>query len=219
MRVDHDDIAVIGGGAAGLATAIFARRLNPNRSVVVLDGAKKLGAKILVSGGGRCNVTNAVVTEHDFWGGRPTIVRSVLRALTVADTVRFFEEIGVTLHEEHDGKLFPDSNKAREVLDALVREAERVGVSVLTDHRVDGVLLENGAFTLVTTRGSLRRESTGSRNRRSFAARKAEAMEPDTTSHGCLDTRSSRRHRRSRRSRSSLMSFRASSRAFRTTRN
>ena len=154
MRVDHDDIAVIGGGAAGLATAIFARRLNPNRSVVVLDGAKKLGAKILVSGGGRCNVTNAVVTEHDFWGGRPTIVRGVLRALTVADTVRFFEEIGVTLHEEHDGKLFPDSNKAREVLDALVREAERLGVSVLTDHRVDGVLLEHGAFTLVTTRGS-----------------------------------------------------------------
>ena len=155
MTVAHDDIAIIGGGAAGLATAIFARRLNPNRSVAVLDGAKKLGAKILVSGGGRCNVTNAVVTEHDFWGGRPTIVRGVLRAFTVADTVRFFEEIGVTLHEEHDGKLFPDSNKAREVLDALVREAERVGVSMLTDHRVDGVLLEHGVFTLVTTRGSI----------------------------------------------------------------
>ncbi len=154
MTVTHEDIAIIGGGAAGLATAIFARRLNPNRSVVVLDGAKKLGAKILVSGGGRCNVTNAVVTEHDFWGGRSTIVRGVLRALTVADTVRFFEEIGVALHEEHDGKLFPNSNKAREVLDALVREAERVGVSILADHRVEGVLLENGGFTLVTTRGS-----------------------------------------------------------------
>ncbi|HEV8237722.1 MAG TPA: NAD(P)/FAD-dependent oxidoreductase [Gemmatimonadaceae bacterium] len=155
MTVAHDDIAIIGGGAAGLATAIFARRLNPNRSVAVLDGAKKLGAKILVSGGGRCNVTNAVVTEHDFWGGRPTIVRSVLRALTVADTVRFFEEIGVTLHEERGGKLFPDSNKAREVLDALVREAERVGVSILADHRVDGVLLEHGVFTLMTARGSI----------------------------------------------------------------
>ena len=155
MGVAHDDIAIIGGGAAGLATAIFARRLNPNRSIAVLEGAKKLGAKILVSGGGRCNVTNAVVTEHDFWGGRPTIVRSVLRALTVADTVRFFEEIGVTLHEEHDGKLFPDSSKAREVLDALVREAERVGVSILADHRVDGVLLEHGVFTLMTARGSI----------------------------------------------------------------
>jgi len=151
----RDDIAIIGGGAAGLATAIFARRLNPNRSVAVLDGARKLGAKILVSGGGRCNVTNAVVTEHDFWGGRSTVVRGVLRAFTVADTVAFFENIGVTLHEEHDGKLFPDSNKAREVLDALVREAQRVGVAMLTDHRVDGVLVDNGIFTLVTTRGSI----------------------------------------------------------------
>ena len=63
------DVAIVGAGAAGLATAIFTRRLNPRLSVLLLDGAAKPGAKILVSGGSRCNVTNAVVTERDFWGG------------------------------------------------------------------------------------------------------------------------------------------------------
>src|SRR5919107_854683 len=94
------DAAIIGAGAAGLATAIFARRLNPALDVVVIDGAAKPGAKILVSGGGRCNVTNRVVTEADFWGGKRTIIRRVLRALTVDATIEFFRELGVSLHEE-----------------------------------------------------------------------------------------------------------------------
>jgi predicted Rossmann fold flavoprotein len=138
-----------------LATGIFTRRMNPTLSVAVLDGARKLGAKILVSGGGRCNVTNGVVTEHDFWGGRPTIVRSVLRAFPVKDTVTFFEDIGVALHEEYDGKLFPNSNRARDVLDRLLQEAARVGVSILTEHRISDVILEQGRFRLTNNHGAI----------------------------------------------------------------
>ena len=81
---------------------------------------RKPGAKILVSGGSRCNLTNTVVTEHDFWGGRSTIVRRVLRAFPVPETIAFFRELGVHVHEEAGGKLFPDSNRARDVLDALL---------------------------------------------------------------------------------------------------
>ncbi len=65
------DVAIVGAGAAGLATAIFAGRsisLHGSRSLVLLDSARKPGAKILVSGGTRCNVTNVTVAEHDFWG-------------------------------------------------------------------------------------------------------------------------------------------------------
>ena len=149
------DVAIIGGGAAGLATAIFTRRLNPKRSVAVLDGAKTLGAKILVSGGGRCNVTNAVVAERDFWGGGRSFVRNVLRAFGVPETVAFFREIGVPVHEEYEGKLFPDSNRARDVLDALVKEASRVGATILTDYRVDGVIVEGDAFALVSAHGPI----------------------------------------------------------------
>src|SRR5262245_34943806 len=101
------DVVIVGAGAAGLATAIFARRFDPSVPVLLLDGARKPGAKILISGGSRCNVTNSIVTERDFWGGRSTFVRRVLRAFTADDAVAFFRELGVTLHEEAGGKLFP----------------------------------------------------------------------------------------------------------------
>src|SRR2546421_9613507 len=86
------DVAIVGAGAAGLATAIFTRRENQSRSVVLIEGARKPGAKILVSGGARCNITNTVVTESEFWGGRSTIVPRVLRALSVDETIAFFRE-------------------------------------------------------------------------------------------------------------------------------
>ena len=140
------DIAIIGGGAAGLATGIFAARLMPARSVVVLDGADKLGAKILVSGGGRCNVTNRVVTTADFCGGSPNVIKQVLSAFPVARTVAFFREIGVELCEEDDGKLFPETNRARTVLEAMMAEAARVGVRILCRHRVTGVRRDAGGF-------------------------------------------------------------------------
>jgi predicted Rossmann fold flavoprotein len=149
------DVAIVGAGAAGLATSIFTRRFNDARSVVLLDGARKPGAKILVSGGSRCNVTNASVSERDFWGGRPAVVRRVLRAFPVADTVAFFRELGVALHEEADGKLFPDTNRARDVLDALLAEAGRTGVALLAGQRVAGVERLRDAFSVVTAAGDL----------------------------------------------------------------
>jgi predicted Rossmann fold flavoprotein len=129
--------------------------LNPLLPIALLDGARKPGAKILVSGGSRCNVTNAVVTERDFWGGPSTIVRRVLRALPVADTVAFFESIGVRLHEEADGKLFPDTNRSRDVLDALLKECARVGTTLLADHRVRDVRREDDRFRIVTPGGDV----------------------------------------------------------------
>ena len=129
-------MAIVGAGAAGLATAIFAARAAPRLRIVCLDGATHIGAKILVSGGSRCNVTNATVSEHDFWGGSPRIVRHVLRAFPASRAAAFFEELGVALHEEEDGKLFPDTNRARTVLDALLGEARRLGIAVQPGARV-----------------------------------------------------------------------------------
>jgi predicted Rossmann fold flavoprotein len=102
----------------------------------VLDGARTIGAKILVSGGSRCNVTNRVVTERDFWGGSPRRIAHVLRAFPADRAARFFVELGVALHAEEDGKLFPDSNRSRTVLDALLAEASRCNVTVETNARV-----------------------------------------------------------------------------------
>lgn len=149
------DVAIVGAGAAGLATAIFARRASPSLHVALLDGALKPGAKILVSGGGRCNVTNTVVAETDFWGGRRTIVRRVLRGLPVAETVAFFRELGVPLHEEAGGKLFPDSNRARDVLDALMSGLADAGATLKAGTRVHSVARTGEGFALDTSRGPL----------------------------------------------------------------
>ncbi len=148
-------MAIIGAGAAGLATGIFARRSNPALRVAVLDGAARPGAKILVSGGSRCNVTNAVVTDADFNGGRPAIIRNILRGFPVDETVAFFREIGVPLHEEPGGKLFPDTNRSRDVLEALLAELHRTGGELRTEHRVTEIGRSGDGFDIETSRGPL----------------------------------------------------------------
>ena len=147
------DVAIVGCGAAGLATAIFCGRQAPHLRIACLDGAKKIGAKILVSGGGRCNVTNRIVTDADFWGGSTRIVRSVLRAFSAEQAASFFAELGVALHEEDDGKLFPDTNRARTVLDALLAEVQNVGATLHGGRRVTGARREGDAFAIETVEG------------------------------------------------------------------
>src|SRR5688572_18571061 len=118
--------------------------------VVCLDGARRVGAKILVSGGTRCNVTNRIVTERDFWGGPSRTIRNVLRAFPAERAAAFFEELGVALHEEEDGKLFPDSNRARTVLDALLGAMSRAGAELHASHRVDDIRRDGDGFLIET---------------------------------------------------------------------
>jgi predicted Rossmann fold flavoprotein len=147
------DLVVVGAGAAGLATAIFAKRHAPALRVICVDGATRIGAKILVSGGSRCNVTNTDVTEKDFWGGSSRVVRSVLRAFPAARAAAFFHhELGVGLHEEEDGKLFPDTNKARDVLDALVGALRDSGAELHAGSRVTAVTRAKQAFLVTALR-------------------------------------------------------------------
>ena len=130
------DIAIVGAGAAGLTAAIFAKRTAPDARIVALDGAPKIGAKILISGGGRCNVTHDVVTPDDFNGNRNAVAK-VLRTFTVEQTIQWFAEMGVTLKREETGKLFPTTDRARTVVEALLRECE--GVEVRTGARVTSI--------------------------------------------------------------------------------
>lgn len=143
---EHDpgaavDIAIVGGGAAGLAAAIFAgetARHSGARSIVILDGAKSIGAKILVSGGGRCNVTHAVVTPTDYFGNR-RIIKNVLAAFSAEAATEWFASMGVELKREETGKLFPVTDKSRTILDALRTRCSELGVIVRSDHRVTGI--------------------------------------------------------------------------------
>jgi predicted Rossmann fold flavoprotein len=152
------DLAIIGGGAAGLASAIFAAEAAPaGHRIVVLDGAKILGAKILVSGGGRCNVTHRAVRPQDFNGSR-NIVRNILAAFDEAAAVRWFESLGVPLKQEPTGKLFPVADSARAVLNALLTRCEQLGVVLQTNSRVTRIVApanDAPAFTIDFEGGSL----------------------------------------------------------------
>lgn len=143
---DSSDIVVGGAGAAGLMAAISARRANSSCRVVILDGAKKLGAKILIAGGGRCNVTHHEVDESAFAGSTRPAIRKVLGRFDVTRTVAFFEEIGVVLKREETGKLFPTTDDAHTVLNALLDEARRCGVEIMHPRRVDSVARAETAF-------------------------------------------------------------------------
>lgn len=152
------DIAIVGAGAAGLAAGIFAGESahGRQRSIVILDGAKSIGAKILVSGGGRCNVTHDSVYPTDFFGNRH-IIKNVLASFSVDRTVAWFDSLGVELKREETGKLFPVSNQARTVLAALLDRCRALGVHVLSHHRVMGVERgESGLFWIHHARGEIR---------------------------------------------------------------
>ncbi len=148
------DIAIVGGGAAGLAAAIFAAEAAPRARIVILEGAATIGAKILISGGGRCNVTNAEVRAQDF-NGAQTFIRNVLAAFDAMSARRWFESLGVPLQEEEHGKLFPVSNRARSVVDALLVRCDALGVTILCDHRVDDVATGDG-FSVHTRHSPIR---------------------------------------------------------------
>ncbi len=154
------DVLVVGAGAAGLFAATWAARAAAAAGrpldVVAVDGARTLGAKILVAGGGRCNVTHVAVSEADYAGSTPPAIRKVLRRFGVTETVKFFAEAGVALKKEDTGKLFPVTDSARTVLDALLREARGAGVTVVHPARVTAVAAEADGFAVTTTAGSIR---------------------------------------------------------------
>ena len=145
--MDAADVVIVGGGAAGLAAAIASGERHAGRRVVLLDGAKTLGAKILVSGGGRCNVTHHEVTAADFFGNR-RIIKNVLAAWPVARTVDWFAGMGVELKREPTGKLFPVTDKARTVLDALLGRCGALEVEIQRARRVSGIERTDGGFVV-----------------------------------------------------------------------
>ena len=104
--------------------------------VTLLNAHPKIGLKILMSGGTRCNVTHATVTERDFNGGSRPFIRRVLSEFDVEETLAWFAEMGVALKLEPTGKYFPESDDAQTVLDALLGAVERAGVLIESGARV-----------------------------------------------------------------------------------
>ncbi|HET9983471.1 MAG TPA: aminoacetone oxidase family FAD-binding enzyme [Longimicrobiales bacterium] len=136
----QDPIVVVGAGAAGLMAAIFAA--GGPRPVLLLERTRDGGRKILISGGGRCNVLPSRMEPSQYvTASSPNTLKKMLLSWPLAEQRHFFEaELGLRLAlEEESGKLFPVSNRARDVRDALVAEARRRGATVRFDATVTGL--------------------------------------------------------------------------------
>lgn len=134
-----------------IMTARECRLLGVEAQIVLLDGAKKIGAKILVAGGGRCNVTHHRVLPNDYAGASRNAIKKVLKAFNERATIEFFENLGVRLKQEDTGKMFPVSDSAQSVLSALLDECDRLGIAILHPWRVGRIQRDQDRFVVTST--------------------------------------------------------------------
>ncbi len=141
------DVIIIGGGPSGLMSAIAASKHGAR--TLLVDKGDKLGRKLGISGGGRCNVTNAKdideLIKHIPGNGR--FLHSSLANFNNQDIIRFFEGLGIRLKEEDNGRMFPVSDKAKTVVDALIGQVKKQDVDIWVKSPVDTVLYKDGAVS------------------------------------------------------------------------
>ncbi len=135
-EVDRFDVVVIGAGAAGLMCASVAGQLGAK--VLVLDHAQKIGEKIRISGGGRCNFTNRSVLAENFVSKNPHFAKSALSQYRPSDFIDLVERYGISYHEKHKGQLFCDSS-SQQIIDMLFRECATGNVKIEASCRVEDV--------------------------------------------------------------------------------
>ena len=140
------DIAVIGGGAAGLIAAITAKRKNPRLSVTLIEGLDRVGKKLITTGNGRCNITNTNLSLSHFHGEDKDFCRHALSRFGYSEINTFFESIGVDFVTEGD-RVYPASLQAASVVDALRFECEKAGVLTVTSCKITDIK-KGGDFTL-----------------------------------------------------------------------
>jgi len=154
--VKQFDVVVIGAGAAGLFCAAEAGKRG--RKVLVLDHAKKIGRKILMSGGGRCNFTNMYASAENYLCENPHFCKSALSRYTQWDFIGLVAEYGIPYHEKTLGQLFCD-NSASDIVDMLMKECSKSGVTITTRCEIGGVTKTDEGFALATSQGDYQCES------------------------------------------------------------
>ena len=150
------DVIIIGGGAAGLMCAVNAAKRG--RHVQVLDHANRLGKKILMSGGGRCNFTNQDITADNYLSQNPHYCKSALSRYTQWDFIDWVEQHQIPYHEKKLGQLFCD-NKSSDILNMLLEACEEAGVSLETHCTIESICKQNDHYILNTSSGQKKTRS------------------------------------------------------------
>lgn len=167
------DILIFGGGASGLAAAVTAKRIAPNFHVTILEHGKRVGKKLLATGNGRCNLGNVHFPCKDAYSGTVVALLPEIDART-EDTKNFFRSMGLLCRQDAEGRLYPRSNQASTVLDALRLSCCSYGVDIICDCEIqslkkskDTFLIETSlgtflAYTVICTPGGVAAPQTGS---------------------------------------------------------
>lgn len=155
MNTDPDfhcewDTVIIGGGASGMLAALQLSQLRPNSSVLIVERNPKLGKKLLMTGNGRCNLSNIGASVDYYHGSDPTFVCEPLRKYAVDDTREFFEQLGLPTMSDEFGRVYPNTQNAGSVLDCLRYNLSDYGVSVMLSTLISSVEYCKGRFILRT---------------------------------------------------------------------
>lgn len=140
------DVAIIGAGPAGIMAAIMGSKKS---SVVLIEKNETVGRKILATGNGRCNLTNRFAEVGRYHSGNLEVVEAVLISFNQLETMKFFEGLGIVLKEEDNGRIFPRTNQAQTVVDALTHELHEKKVKVKTSSEVKNIAEEKDGFRIV----------------------------------------------------------------------
>ena len=150
------DIIVVGGGASGFFAAINIAKQAPHLKVAILERGQKGLTKVKVSGGGRCNVTHAEFVPSELVQNYPRGEKELLgpfHQFMTGDTIAWFEERGIELKIEEDGRIFPASNSSQTIVDCFLNEANKYRVDVLYSHSLKSLKHAEGLFQLDTSKG------------------------------------------------------------------
>lgn len=153
------DIIVIGGGAAGFFAAINIAEQHPELSVAILERGKEGLQKVKISGGGRCNVTHAEFIPSELVQNYPRGAKELLgpfHTFMTGDTIAWFEERGVELKIEEDGRMFPVSNSSQTIIDCFLFEAKKHKVEVLYNHSAKHIKPVDDGFIISTSQGDIK---------------------------------------------------------------
>lgn len=153
---ENVDVLVVGAGAAGLMCAIIAGQRG--RSVLLIDHANKVGKKILMSGGGRCNFTNTHADPGNYLSRNPHFCKSALSRYTSQDFIALVEQHGIAFHEKKSGQLFCD-NKAKDILDMLLLECKHSAATVRTHCSIENIEAGGNGFRVKSSLGEVHCQS------------------------------------------------------------
>lgn len=140
------DFIAVGGCAAGLVAAINAKRLHPKLNIAVIEKNPRAGKKILATGNGKCNLTNLEALSHCYKNKR--FADFAMNSYPPEKVISFFESLGLLTYADSEGRVYPRSNTASSVLDALRFEAEKLGIAMICETPVADIAKKNGVFVI-----------------------------------------------------------------------